>query len=151
MSKPATNPFSEADFSKFMDASKIMGEFKMPGFDMTALMEMQRKNVEMITTINQAIVENLQAFAHRHAEFMQQGFEEATNLMNAVMSASSPQEKVIRQAEASKDVVDKCIANARDATETLAKCNSQTMETISNRMTDGVKDLQGLMKASVAA
>jgi phasin family protein len=151
MFKPATNSIFEADFSKMMNPSKIMGEFKMPGFDMNALMEMQRKNVEMITTINQAIAENLQAFAHRHAEFMQQGFEEATNLMNAVMSASSPQEKVIRQAEASKDVVEKCIANARDATETLAKCNSQTIETISNRMTDGVKELQGLMKTSVAA
>jgi phasin family protein len=151
MFKPATNSIFEADFSKMMNPSKIMGEFKMPGFEMNALMEMQRKNVEMITTINQAIAENLQAFAHRHAEFMQQGFEEATNLMNAVMSASSPQEKVIRQAEASKDVVEKCIANARDATETLAKCNSQTIETISNRMTDGVKELQGLMKTSVAA
>ncbi len=122
MFKPATNSIFEADFSKMMNPSKIMGEFKMPGFDMNALMEMQRKNVEMITTINQAIAENLQAFAHRHAEFMQQGFEEATNLMNA-----------------------------RDATETLAKCNSQTIETISNRMTDGVKELQGLMKTSVAA
>lgn len=151
MSKTVTNPFFETDFSKLMNSSKMMGGFKMPGIDMNALMEMQRKNVEMITVINQAFVENLQALAHRQAECMQQSFKEATDLMNAVMSASTPQEKIMRHTAASTATVDKCMANARDATETLAKCNNQAMEKISNRMTDGAKELQGLMKTSVAA
>jgi phasin family protein len=151
MSKPAINPVSDVDFSKWMDPSKIMGEFKMPGFDMTALMEMQRKNIETITTINQTIFGNLQSFVQRQAELMRQGFEETSNLMNAMMSSPTTQDKVIRQAEASKNVVEKCMANARDASETLDKCNSHTMETISNRMNEGMGELRSLIKTDIAA
>jgi phasin family protein len=128
-----------------------MGEFKMPGFDMTALMEMQRKNIETITTINQTIFGNLQSFVQRQAELMRQGFEETSNLMNAMMSSPTTQDKVIRQAEASKNVVEKCMANARDASETLDKCNSHTMETISNRMNEGMGELRSLIKTDIAA
>ena len=133
MSKPATSPIFEADFSKLMNPSKIMGEFKMPGFDMNALMNMQRKNIEAITAINQAAFEGMQSFAQRQTELIRQGIEETTNLLNTFMSAQTPQEKVVCQVEASKVVVEKCMANARDAAETLAKCSSQAMETVSNR------------------
>ena len=57
----------------------------------------------------------------------------------------------MRQAEASKVVVEKCMANVRDAAETLAKCNSQTMETVSHRMSDGLEELRGLIKTDLAA
>ena len=46
MSKPAANPFFEADFSKFMDMSKMMGEIKMTSVNMEAMMSCHRKNIE---------------------------------------------------------------------------------------------------------
>jgi len=151
MSKSATNPVIEANFKKLADTSKVLSEFKMPGFDMNALMEIQRKNVEAITAINQTVFESLQSLAQRQVELMQQGIQEAAKLMNTAMSAPTLQEKVGCHAEASKGVVEKCMANARDAAETLAKCNSQTMETVSHRMTDGLEELRGLMKPGIAA
>lgn len=151
MSKPVINPIIEANFPKLVDPSKIMGEFKMPDFNMNALMDMQHKNIEVITAINQAVFENLQSFVQRQAELMRQGFEETTSLMNAFMSAPSVQEKVICQAEASKKMTEQCMANARDTAETFAKCNSQAMETISNRMNDNLVELCGLTKTNLAA
>ena len=56
MSRPFTNPFFEVDFSKWTDSSKTMPGFKMPGFDISALMEIQDRNIEMVRVINQAIV-----------------------------------------------------------------------------------------------
>lgn len=151
MSKPAPSSAFKVDFPKLVDASKMMDTFKIPSFDMNALMEMQRKNIEMITVINQAVVENLQSFAGRQAEMIRQGFEETTNLMNIMMSAPTTQEKVMHQAEASKIVTEKCMANARDAAETLAKCNNHAMETVNNRMSEGLGELRSLIKTDVAA
>ena len=151
MLKAATNPFFEVNFPKLMDASKVMTEFKVPNFGMQALMDMQRKNMEAVTAINQALIANLQSFVQRQAEMMRQGFEETTHLMTTVMSAPTPQEKVMRQAETSKILTEQCMTNIRDLTDSFAKGNTQTMETISNRMTDSVKELQGLMKTGVAA
>ncbi len=151
MSKPTSNPFFEADFSKMMDMSKMMGEFKMPQFNFEAMMNAQRKNIEAMTAVNQAAFESIQAIARRQAELMRQTFEETTQTMNAVMSSSSPEEKVIRQAEASKLAVDKCMTNAREIADTLAKCNTQAMETVTTRLNEGMEELREIIKTSASS
>lgn len=45
------NPFANVDFSKF-DFSKTMGDLKIPGFDVQAIMDAQRKNIEALTAAN---------------------------------------------------------------------------------------------------
>jgi phasin family protein len=151
MTKPTTSPVFEADISKLMDPSKVMAGFKVPGLDTNALMQIQRKNIEAMTAVSQAVLENLQSFAQRQAELMRLGFEETTSLIKAVMLAPTMQEKIACQAEASKAAVAKCMATGHDAAETLAKCNSHAMETVSNRMNEGMEELRDLIKTNVAA
>ena len=146
MSKPSANPFFEADFSKFVDMSKAMGEFKIPSFNVEALMAAQRRNLEVMTAVNQAAFESWQSLIRRQAEMARQTFEEATNTISAVISSETPEEKLMRQAEASKSAVDKCLANARDIAETVAKCNYQAMETVSNRLNEGLEEFRSIMK-----
>jgi len=151
MSKPGPNSFFETDFSKFMDMSKMMGEFKMPNFSAEAWMASCRRNMEVLAAVNQATFETAQALTRRQAELMRQGFEEATSLMNAVMSSETPEEKVMRHAEISKGAVDKCLANAREIADTVTKSNYQAMETLSNRMNEGLEELRDIVKTSKAA
>lgn len=151
MSKPFTNPFFEADMSKFFDMSKMTGEFRMPQFDMEAAMTLQRKNIEAWTALNQAMFESFQALCRRQADMARQSMEEMSQTMNAIVSCPSPEEKVIKQAEASKAALDKCLANVRDIAETLAKCNTHAMETVSTRMNEGMDELRGIIKNNRAA
>jgi phasin family protein len=153
MSRPASNPFFEADFSKMMDVSKMMGEFKMPmpSYDVGAFMSACRRNMETMAAVNQAAFETMQVVTRRQADLVRQGFEEVSGIMNAMMSSPTPEEKVLRQAEASKVAMDKCMAGARDIAESVAKCHSRTMETVSNRMTEGLEELRTMMKNGKAA
>jgi phasin family protein len=93
----------------------------------------------------------MQAIAHRQAELARQTWEDTSNLVNAIMSSPTPEEKVIRQAEASKAAMEKCMANAREIGETVAKCNYQAMETVSNRLNEGLEELRGIIKNGKAA
>lgn len=151
MSKPASNSFFEPDFSKMMDVSRMMGEFKMPSCDMEAMMSAYRRNMEAMAAVNQAAFETMQTIARRQADLMRQGFEEATGMINAVMSSPTPEEKVMRQVEASKAAMEKCMAGARDIAESVSKCQSRTMETVTNRMSEGLEELRGMMKNGKAA
>jgi phasin family protein len=148
--KSTSNPFIKTDMNQLKDPTKMIADFKIPSVDMKALIDVQRKNIEAFTVVNQTAFEQLQSFASRQTELMRQGLEETARLMSAVMSSSSTQDKVMHQAEVSKSVVEKCMAHMRDATETLAKCNSHAMETVSNRMSDGLEELRGLIKADLA-
>ena len=69
MSKPAANSFFETDFSKFMDVSKMMGEFKMPNVNMEAIMACHRKNMEAFASVNQAAFETAQTIARKQADY----------------------------------------------------------------------------------
>lgn len=146
MSKPAANPFFEIDFSKFADFTKMASDFKAP-MNMEPLMAAQRRNIEAFTAVNQAAYESMQSLARRQMDMIRQGMEDMTSMMSSMMSSpASPEEKVIRQAEASKAAVEKCIANARDVADTLNKCNTQAMEVVTNRLSEGLEELRGMMK-----
>lgn len=151
MSKPFTNPFFEADMSKFFDMSKIASDFRFPQIDMEAAFSLQRKNIEAYTALNQAAFESFQAFYRRQADWARQMIEETSQTAQAVMSCPSPEEKVMKQAEAGKAAMEKCLANVRDLTETIAKCNSQALETVSTRMNEGMDELRGIIKINRAA
>jgi phasin family protein len=145
MSKQAANPFFEVDFSKFADFSKLAGDFKAP-VNMEPFFAACRRNIEACTAVNQAALECFQSLARRQADWMRQGVEEATTTMSALMSCP-PEEKVIKQAEASKAAVEKCLANCRDISETISRCNTQAMETVMSRMSESVEELRGMMKS----
>ena len=151
MPAPEATPILKASFPKLVDMTKAMKDFNVPSLDMNALMEAQRKNMQAITVVNQAAFENFQSYIQRQATLMTQGIQVNANLMNAIMAAPTTQEKVMHQAEASKTAIDQCFSNVRDAAETLAKCNQQVMEIVSNRMTEGLEELRGLIKTDVAA
>jgi phasin family protein len=122
----------------------------MPEFSPEAFMTMQRKNMEACTALGQAMFESYKSLWQRQADLCRQVVEEASQNASAIMSCPSPEEKVIRQAEASKVAVEKCLANVRDIAETLAKSNSQAMETVSTRMNEGLDELRGIIKNRAA-
>jgi phasin family protein len=153
MSKPVSNPFFEIDFSKFPDFSKIADfskistDFKTP-FNVEPLLAAQRRNIEAFTAVNQAANESIQALARRQVELLRQGIEDASAHVNSLLtSQASPEEKVIRQAEASKAVVEKCIANAREVAETLNKYNNQALEVVTTRLNESLEELRNVVKA----
>lgn len=148
MPQSPTNPFFETNFSKFPDFSKALGEFKVPTFSYESYSATVRKNLETVASISQATFESMQSLTRQQAEVVRQGLEEATALMNTIMSCPSPEEKVVKQAEASKVAIDKCISNAREIAETISKCNSKALETVSHRMNESIEELRGMMKKS---
>jgi phasin family protein len=123
----------------------------MPFFDVEALMSTYRRNLEAMASVNQAALETAQTLARRQADLVRQGFEEATGLINAVLSSPTPEEKVMRQAEASKAAVEKYVTTARDFADTVNKYHSKALETVSTRVNESVEELRGIIKNGKAA
>src|ERR1700733_15223900 len=79
------NPLPDAGLSNLLNFPKAMNGSGVPGFDMSACMAMQRKNIELITTAYQAIFENLQSFARQQMELMRRNFEQTAGVMGTTM------------------------------------------------------------------
>jgi phasin family protein len=82
---------------------------------------------------------------------MRQGFEEATSLINALVASPTPEEKVMRQAEASKAAVEKYMETAREFADTVNKYHAKAFDTVSTRLNESVEELRGIVKNGKAA
>lgn len=146
MTNPLSNPFLEADFSKFFDMPKFVGDLKVPNVDIDALLTAHRKNLEALTSANQAAFEGLQSLARRQAELVRQSFEDTTSLLNSIVSQQTPEEKLAKQAEVTKATLERNVSNLKELTEMVAQTNYQAIEFISKRVSEGLEELRSIVK-----
>lgn len=145
MADNSFNPFANIDLGKF-DVSKMMQDLKVPGIDVNALMEAQRKNIEAVTAANKAAIDGMQSVAKRQAEIMAQSFGEVSNLAQEFSaSANNPQEMGTKQAEIIKQAFDKALSNMRELAEMVSKTNTEAFEVMNKRFTESLEELKGLM------
>ena len=86
MEKPASEVF---------DMAKIVEQFKLPGVDVSALMEARRKDIEALAEVNKIAMESSQAMAQKQVEILQKTLQELTQ----TMTGGKPLENVAKQAE----------------------------------------------------
>ncbi|CDH46308.1 MAG: phasin family protein [Candidatus Competibacteraceae bacterium] len=144
------NPFANVDFAKFdmnkFDMSKMLGDLKIPGFDMEAAVAAQRKNIEALTAANQTAVQGMQAVAQRQAEILSQAMSEVSAVVQQLSSAgSNPQEMTAKQAELARKGFEQALANARELAEMVSKSNTEAFAIINKRVTESLQELKSLV------
>ncbi len=144
------NPFANMDLGKFdmskFDITKMLGDVKIPGFDMQAAMDAQRKNIEALTAANQAAVQGMQAVAQRQAEILSQAMSEVSTVAQQLAgSASNPQEMTTKQAELVRKAFEQALSNARELAEMVSKSNTEAFAIINKRVTESLQELKSLV------
>jgi phasin family protein len=132
-----TNPFG-------FDFEKMMRDFKMPGVDYQAMMESQRRNIEVLTALNQQAVAGIQAVAQRQAEILQTLMGEATATAQQLAGAS-PEERAGKQAELTRVAFERAVVNMRELSEMVSKSQNEALETINARVSESLKEVQALI------
>jgi len=139
------NPFANVDLGKF-DMTKLFSDVKIPGFDMKAAMDAQRKNIEALNAANQAAVQGMQAVAQRQAEILSQAVSEISAVAQQLASASNnPQELTSKQAEVARKAFEQALANARELAEIVSKSNTEAFAIINKRVSESLQELKALV------
>jgi phasin family protein len=133
----SANPFAEMDFTK------MMSEFKMPGLNVEALVNTQRKNFEAITAANQLAIEGFQAVARRQGDIVREAIEAMTKAGQELSNVSqTPDVRVAKQAELAKVGYEKALANLRELSEMMVKSNSEAFGVINKRVTEALDEVK---------
>ena len=133
-------PFFDTDFTK------IMSEFRVPGFDIESILATQRRNIEAVTAANQLAIEGIQAVLRRQAEIMRQVVEESSTVLRDLMAAGAPEEKIAQQADLVKSSFEKALANLREMAEMVAKSNNEAAEVLTKRIGESLTELKSVLK-----
>ena len=130
-----------------VDFTKMLSEFKLPGVDLDAVLQAQRKNIEALTAANRTAAEGLQAFARRQSEILRQNLAELQAQFSSAVTAGAPEEKLAKQTDLAKAAFEKAIADMKELAELLAKSNTEAAEIVSKRVSASFDELKSIVKA----
>jgi phasin family protein len=134
------------------DVAKMMGDFRIPGIDLEAAIANQRKNVAALTQANQLAVAGVQALMRRQVEITRQAMEEFSAAFGGFgLPGGSPVDHLAKQAEYSKQAIEKGLSNAKELTELVTKTNAEAFNVLNKRVTESLDEVRDFAKKSLAA
>ncbi len=114
------------------DFSQMLEQFKLPGFDMTSLVEAQRKNIDALTQANQLAYDGIQALVQKQAELFSKRTQEIQAAVRK-MSGGNPVEAVAQQGAFVQQTLTKAFEDMRELAEMARKSQSDALAAISAR------------------
>ena len=132
------------DISKqWLDDIKTLTEkFQLPGVDVAALVEWQRKDIETLVEANRQAYEGVRALIERRNEILQERLAE----FQATVKDATSSETIAKQAEAGKQGVEKVIANIRELADMEAQSRNNAWKVVQDRMQENLANLQKLLQ-----
>jgi phasin family protein len=127
-----------------IDITKVIEQFKLPGVDLSSIVEARRKDIEALTEVNKIAVEAVQTMAKKQVEILQQTMQElqaATKTM-----AGNPLEGGAKS-EFVQHAFEKAFGYMRELAEVTRKSQAETLEVINNRVHENVKELKSLVQS----
>jgi phasin family protein len=131
------------DNNPFGDFQKMLEQFKMPGVDMTAMVESRRKDIEAVMEANKATYESMQALARKQAEILtqtMQGMQEAAK--ESLSGAGNP----AKQTENVRKAFEKTLADMKELAEMARRSQSEAMAHITQRGNEHLQEIRKLMQ-----
>ena len=124
------------------DLGKLIEKFKLPGVDVGAIVESQRKDMEALAEANRQAYEGIKALAQRRNEILQ----EALVQWQEAMKDASGKDALTKRAELAKKGVQQAIANFRELAEMEAKSRSKAWKVVQDRFQENLANLQKLLQ-----
>jgi phasin family protein len=120
----------------------LIEKFQLPGVDVAALVDWQRKDLEALVEANRQAYEGVRALIERRNEILK---EKLAQWQAAVKDATSS-EAIAKQAEAGKQGVQQVIANIRELAEMEAQSRNNAWKVVQDRMQENLANLQKLLQ-----
>jgi phasin family protein len=135
-----------ADARSFFDfdMTKMFADFRMKPFDVEAAWAAGRRNLEALSQANQLAVEGAHAVVKRQIEMTQQTFEDLSTLVREMTQPSSAEDRIVKQTEYTKKMIDKGLTHGREIAMMAAKTGTEAAEVLQKRTTEGLDEMKAL-------
>ena len=130
------------DMPSLEDLGKLVQNFKLPGVDIDALVEWQRKDMEALAEANRQAYEGMKALAARRSEILRESLAQWQEALKNVAG----QDAAARNADAAKRGVQQAMDNFRELAELEAQARSNSWKVVQDRLQENMANLQKLLQ-----
>jgi phasin family protein len=128
----------------FVEMSKFLAQFQVPGLDAGALNESHKKDLHALVEANRISIEGMQALAQKQLEVFQSTMTELQAMTPSLSVGTSAAPDVAKQGQAAQKVWQKAMSDMRDLAELARKSQTDALVTIAQRATQNLQDLRRL-------
>ncbi len=129
--------FFDFDFSKMM-----AGYAQLPGVDVEALVESQRKTVAAFGAANWAAFEGAQKVVRRQAEMVQESLGGIAPGFSELATSAMPAAAAAKQARMCKDAYQKAAADGRELVDLVTKSGRAATAPIQKRVVESLDEIK---------
>jgi len=129
--------------SPITDIGKMFEQLKLPGVDMSSIVESRRKDIEALAQANLVALKGVASIADKQAEFLQSVMADvAVKLKSASEGGASSAAAM----DLAKQSVDKALAALRHLAETTTKSQSEAIDLINARAKASLAEIRAQLK-----
>ena len=125
------------------DLGKLVGRLKLPGVDVAAIVESQRKDMEALAEANRQAYEGIKALAQRRNEILRAALVE----WQEAMRDATGKDALSKNADRARQGVKKAIDNFRELAEMEAESRRKAWKVVQDRFQENLANLQNLLKS----
>ena len=127
----------------FGDLGKLVGRLKLPGIDMQAIVDAQRKDMEALAEANRQAYEGIKALAQRRNEILQEALVE----WQEALKDATGKDALSKNSERAKQGVKQAIDRFRELAEMESESRRKAWKVLQDRFQENLANLQTLLKA----
>ena len=129
----------------FDDIVKLLEQYKLPGIDIAAIIEMRRKDIEALMTANRVALEGAQSVGQKQVEILRSTLDQLSSLIQQATASGSMTEKTTKTGELVQQVLQRALENMRELAETAYKSQSDTYAVLTKRIQENLDEARALL------
>ena len=124
------------------DIKKLIDKYQLPGVDVAALVDWQRKDMEALAEANRQAFEGIKALIDRRNEILQETLAQ----WQATVKDATSADAMSKQAEAVKQGVEKAVANFTELSQMEAQARNNAWKVVQDRIQENLSNMQKLLQ-----
>ena len=141
-SKPAPAAARKPAAASLGEIGKLLQRLKIPGIDVAAVVESQRRDLEALAEANRQAYEGIKALAKRRNEILKDALAE----WQEAIKDTGGGDPIGKRVEMAKKGIAQAVANFRELAEMEAKARKQAWKVLQDRFKDNLASLQKLVR-----
>lgn len=128
----------------FAEYTKLLSQFKLPGVDISALMESRRRDIEALATANTTAIAGVQALGQKQADILRETLAGVQSLVTQMATAGT--DPNAKTGELVREAMQKALTDMQELAETAYRAQSESMAVVTKRVGEHVEELRALLE-----
>jgi len=130
----------------FASYQKILGQFKLPGFNASAILESRRKDIEAIVEANTTVLAGVQSVARKQAEIVRSTLTGLQSLATRGTQGESGEQSAANAGEFVRQTLHKALVDAQELADTAYRAQADSIAVVTKRVAEHVEELKASLQ-----